>query len=71
MPYKDKRAEIRCLKFSLEEGRYDIFHKQKAKLELKYGQMSNGGFLEYLLVLSEHHDNYENKLKRSIVKKHK
>ena len=59
MPYKDKRAKIKCRKLTMIEERWDMWDKQKAKLELKYGFMSNGGFLEYLLELSNQHNQYE------------
>ena len=64
MPYKDKRAKIKCRKLTMIEERWDMFDREKAKLEMKYGFMSNGGFLEYLLVLLQQHNQYEESIKR-------
>ena len=72
MPYKDpEKPKIKCRNLSMIEERWDMFDKAKVKAEMEYGFMSNGGFLEYLLILNDQVEDYEHRLKRSIIKKHK
>jgi len=69
MPYKDKdKPEIKARKIVMIKERWDIFDKEKAKLEMKYGFMSNGGFLEYLLISNELIEKYEHRIKRENIK---
>jgi len=50
MPYKDKRAEVKCRKVNMLKVRWDMFDLAKKKAELELGFMSTGGFLEIILV---------------------
>ena len=66
MPWKDKsKPEIKERKLIMIKDRWDMFDKQKVKLEMKYGFMSNGGFLEYLLISNELIEKYEKRVKNS------
>ena len=65
MSYKDKtKPRVKTRKITILEDRWNMFDKQKVKLEMKYGFMSNGGFLEYLLVLNEQSNHYEEQQRR-------
>ena len=69
MSYKDKtKPRVKTRKITILEERWDMFDKQKVKLEMKYGFMSNGGFLEYLLVLNEQSNKYEEQQRRNTKK---
>ena len=66
MSYKDKtKPRVKTRKITILEERWNMFDKQKVKLEMKYGFMSNGGFLEYLLISNELIEKYEKRVKNS------
>lgn len=72
MPWKDKdKPKVKTRKLTILEERWDMFDKAKAKLEMKYGLMSNGGFLEYLLILNNQIQQTEDELKRKNTKRNK
>lgn len=50
MPWKDKRAEVKTRKLTMIKERWDMFDLAKKQAELELGFMSNGGFLEIILV---------------------
>ena len=65
MPYKDpEKPKIKCRNLSMIEERWDMFDKAKVKAEMEYGFMSNGGFLEMILVNYEQDKEYERLNKR-------
>lgn len=71
-PWKSKdKPKVKTRKITCLKERWDMFDKAKAKLEMKYGFMSNGGFLEYLLILNNQIQQTEDELKRKGKKRHK
>jgi hypothetical protein len=66
MPWKDKsKPKIKCRKITMLEERWDMFDKAKAKSEREYGFMSNGGFLEQILINYLQDEQNKDELKRS------
>ena len=66
MPWKDKdKPRVKCLK-PMEVYRYDMFYKDKAKAEMEFGLMSDGGFIELLLLNYEQYKEYEADCRRRL-----
>ena len=65
MPYKDKtKPEIKARTISILKERWDMFDDAKKKREREFGgKISNGGYLEYLIILDEYHTTKEEREK--------
>jgi len=65
MSWKDpNKPKVKCRKLTILKERWDMFDEAKAIAEREFGKMSEGGFLEFLIVNYLQEVNYGHKPNR-------